>query len=617
MSQQRIESLEQQVKQLQVDKIELIRSTSTEIERLRQIIRQLTDPQASNLDLAKLEYTPLSNEERNKLNHNTNPPSYQSLSTQIHPNQHRSPSNAQPPTNTTQHKKKPSLTEYIPPTQNGATDQYLSTNPTLNDPIQIEKWQSPNRSLGSLREEKSYEYDNKSSKLQQSSGYNNKPQTNSNLDSDEEFLSNDEQKTHRKNNDTMFKLNTKRMSYKGFEFGDFGFMTTDFDQLSRGHTQWVNQVMHHPVQNGIVITASDDWCVMFWRFKKAVGNDELKQEKLNSILNKQKIKNNVKPTASNNYYIDPKLQHIIGEIDLLPVLKINTGLEVKAICMSSDGSILACTCYDEEEDEGNPELQLYFDKDQNWTFKHHQFHPYYGNIRNKERENNNNKFKNEYDAPHSEMKQNNNDDSGRLIKRRIIALPFEPIPHCICFTRDNKYVFVAMYSSIQILRELNEELQEEYGDQPIPEDMKKWPDHPVSLCCVNVNTEKIMECQKIWKYLKEDEHVSCMAISPNGARIAIGTSLGQLIVTGVLNLTGDFDDEEDFNPILQKIWSSEMTDDGGTVGPNIMKNNRGLIVEQNGIDDDEDTDGSVTAIDWSPDSDWIVAGYASGTIKFW
>ena len=48
--------------------------------------------------------------------------------------------------------------------------------------------------------------------------------------------------------------------------------------------------------------------------------------------------------------------NIMGEIDLLPI---NTGLEVKAIAMSSDGSILACTCYDEEEDEGNPELQLY------------------------------------------------------------------------------------------------------------------------------------------------------------------------------------------------------------------------------------------------------------------
>lgn len=104
----------------------------------------------------------------------------------------------------------------------------MSTNATLNDPIQIEKW--PNRALGSLREEKSYEYE-QNNKLQQS-------QYNQQIDSNQDFNGNDEQKTHRKNNDTMFKLNTKRMSYKGFEFGDFGFMTTDFDQLSRGHTQF-------------------------------------------------------------------------------------------------------------------------------------------------------------------------------------------------------------------------------------------------------------------------------------------------------------------------------------------------------------------------------------------
>ena len=50
----RMKSLEQQIKQLQVDKIELIRSTSTEIERLRQIIRTLTNPEANDLDLHKL-----------------------------------------------------------------------------------------------------------------------------------------------------------------------------------------------------------------------------------------------------------------------------------------------------------------------------------------------------------------------------------------------------------------------------------------------------------------------------------------------------------------------------------------------------------------------------------
>ncbi len=33
----------------------------------------------------------------------------------------------------------------------------------------------------------------------------------------------------------------------------------------------------------------------------------------------------------------------------------------------------------EEEDEANPQLQLYFDTEQHWTFKHTQFNPYYGN----------------------------------------------------------------------------------------------------------------------------------------------------------------------------------------------------------------------------------------------
>ena len=63
--------------------------------------------------------------------------------------------------------------------------------------------------------------------------------------------------------------------------------------------------------------------------------------------------------------------HKIGEISVFPVLKINTGLEVKGLDISRDGRILACTCYDDEEDEGNPELQLYFDDNLKWTFKTH------------------------------------------------------------------------------------------------------------------------------------------------------------------------------------------------------------------------------------------------------
>ena len=38
---------------------------------------------------------------------------------------------------------------------------------------------------------------------------------------------------------TTFNLDCRRDSYTGFEFGDFGFMTTDSDQLLRGHTQLI------------------------------------------------------------------------------------------------------------------------------------------------------------------------------------------------------------------------------------------------------------------------------------------------------------------------------------------------------------------------------------------
>ena len=98
-------------------------------------------------------------------------------------------------------------------------DVFMSTvDPVIpNQDIPIEKWNNSNPrsgNLGSLREEKIYEY------------RNGMPVG----DTEEQ------QKRHAKT-DTMFRLNTKRMSYKGFEFGDFGFMTTDFDQLQRGHTQ--------------------------------------------------------------------------------------------------------------------------------------------------------------------------------------------------------------------------------------------------------------------------------------------------------------------------------------------------------------------------------------------
>ena len=289
---------------------------------------------------------------------------------------------------------------------------------------------------------------------------------------------------------------------------------------------------------------------MFWRFRKAVGTEELQHEKLDSLFAKQQQKKN----GLNSNNMKQKRQHLVGEIELLPVLKINTGLEVKGIAMSSDGSILACTCFDEEEDEGNPEIQLYFDQEQKWCFKHHQFQPFYNSTVHHQQQQYNNI---------DDMKRNNNNNDERIISRKIKSLPFEPIPNAIKFTRDNKYIFVAMYSSQEILKELIEELEEEYGqsfDQITDKNARtKYPDHPIPLIVINVNTRIIRECREIYEYLTPNEHIQCISISPNGARIAIGTNNGNLIVTGVLKLTGDFEDADaDFNPLLEKIWSSNI-----------------------------------------------------------
>eukprot|EP01084_Bolivina_argentea_P028279 52579_1 len=561
---ERVQFLEQQVQQLQVDKIELIRSTSTEIERLRHIIRTLTNPDA-NIDFQdyKLEYEPLTTQEKDKVS---------TIKYSI---------------------SSPKEYDYAPDTSTPGGD-ILGSAAAPHNPLLS----------ASQHQQKTHE---------QMTPYNSSSNSNTKTAETKTGHDEDEKNTHR-SAESIFRLNTKRMSYKGFEFGDFGFMTTDFDQLSRGHTQWVNQVMHHPVQNGIVITASDDWCVMFWRFKKWQGTDELKALKKKAALQRELRTQlqNTTPNKENNYYIDPKLQSIPGEIELLPVLKINTGLEVKGIAMSSCGTILACTCYDEEEDEGNPELQLYFDVQQRWKFKHHQFNPYFGNV-GKKRENTQrdmeDMFPNQQKKKAADLNESSEQNGGRLISRRIVSLPFEPIPHCIVFSRDNKHVFVAMYSSSTILKELNEELEEEFGGRAFMDDeaLSKWPDHPVSLCCVDVHTQRISECDKIWKYLGEDEHVQCMAISPNGAQIAIGSSLGQLIVTGVLNLTSDFDGDDaadEINPELQKLWSSNMLRPASAAAEESTNN-------------DHESDGSITAIDWAPDSNWIICGHASGVIKFW
>ena len=143
------------------------------------------------------------------------------------------------------------------------------------------------------------------------------------------------------------------MSRHGFVFfSDFGFITTDFEQLERGHTQWVNHCIHHSIQNGICISASNDCCIFFWKFCDSSQKEELLQEKYDSLLlafsnneNQQKaIINEAKANKPNIQSI-----HSPGEIKLHPIFKINTASQIKGIAMSPNGTILACICWDEEE----------------------------------------------------------------------------------------------------------------------------------------------------------------------------------------------------------------------------------------------------------------------------
>ena len=144
-----------------------------------------------------------------------------------------------------------------------------------------------------------------------------------------------------------------RMSRQGFVFSDLGFMTTDFEQLQRGHTQWVNHCIHHSIQNGVCISASNDSCIFFWRFRESTGKEELLQEKYDSLLLRHKKDHNQQKAIINEARANkPNIQsiHSPGEIKLHPLLKINTGLQIKGIAMSPNGVILGCVCWDEEED---------------------------------------------------------------------------------------------------------------------------------------------------------------------------------------------------------------------------------------------------------------------------
>ena len=211
-----------------------------------------------------------------------------------------------------------------------------------------------------------------------------------------------------------------RMSRQGFIFSELGFMTTDFEQLQRGHTQWVNHVIHHPLQNGICISASNDSCIFFWRMREYITQrEELEQEKYDSRISQYNNDHRQQAAMiSHCKEISPHLQsvHSCGEIKLHPLLKINTGVQIKGITMSKEGNILACVCYDDEEEETDPELELYYDEEQLWCFQ--QDHMDYGDSKNA-------------------MKGGRSKD--RIIRRKVIGLPFPPIDRYVCvWCMDNK-----------------------------------------------------------------------------------------------------------------------------------------------------------------------------------
>ena len=310
-----------------------------------------------------------------------------------------------------------------------------------------------------------------------------------------------------------FKINERKDSYTGFEFGgDFGYITTDFHQLSHGPA-WINQVISHSTQCGFIISASDDWCIMIWKF---IENEDEK-------------------------------------ITFTPLLKINTGLEVKAIAMSKWGNIMAAiaTCFDDEEDHCSPELQLYFDNECQWCFNSENCNP----------------------CNNKKMLQ----DLKRNVQRKIVTLPFQPVCKALEITNDGKYAFIAMYSSYEIIDELKTEREE---DGLNTEDIL---DDPISLICVKLDNQKIIQCLEFSALLDRNEYCHCFCISPDGKKIAIGTNEGKLIIYH------DINDLIENKPLLK---------------------NKNCTVYKN------DDRGVMFSICWSENSKWIICGYC-GVIQIW
>ena len=133
---------------------------------------------------------------------------------------------------------------------------------------------------------------------------------------------------------------------------------------------------------------------------------------------------------------------------------------------------------------------------------------------------------------------------------------------------------------------------------------------PCTLICIDVTTKMVRACKRINDLMGYDEHVRCFSISPDGQRIAIGTSLGRLMVTGIRALTGASAPDGNENASLWRVW----VDDESINRNNNNNNNNNNNDNSNGY---FNSDGGLSSVCWSADCEWLISGYYSGSIKLW
>ncbi|ETO35401.1 hypothetical protein RFI_01662 [Reticulomyxa filosa] len=344
----------------------------------------------------------------------------------------------------------------------------------------------------------------------------------------------------------------------------------------------------------------DDWCVMFWRFCPVSGKEQLEQERFDKAIGK------LMEDSPQRKWIEQTL--------------------------SPNGELLACACFDDEESEGIPELQLYRDE-KRFVFQvrdiylsFFSFFLYacmlcdclFLNTRT---------CSCSYSYSYIPLDENKSDeleaayghDIQRVISRQIVRLDFEPVVRGLAFTKDSSKVFVAMMSTRKRFEEeQNKENDEDEDDDEEEyldgvEEQIKRPDKPCTLAIVDVATKNTMSCGPINALMRDKEYVNVLALSPEGFYLAIGTNYGRLMVcqvqmlldattvkkTGARNtITGHIVDT--------RVWVSNDTNDSDALTKFLHTDDYRATGEM-----------SITSIAWSVNEDWITTGHGNGDIYLW